>query len=292
MKTEEKILYGKKGLWLEHDDLDVFVTTEVGPRILHLSLHGGENVLWVDEAGEKGRGGWRIYGGHRLWIAPETETSYEPDDNPPEVEIGKDYVRTRTKPDILGLQKSMCIRPAAEGGMLVEHEIINTSEMLAPASAWAITCVKKEGYLFIPWGSGNKRWDMGKLVFWKRWGGNHSTRASAVDYTLGDTLLRLKPGKKEGKIGTFAEEGWIAMCTENITFVKAITTRPRGGSYPDEGCNIEVYMCEDFMEMETLSPVAFLRPGDTIVHTEKWLLWKECVTDDEDVVAERIRRRL
>jgi hypothetical protein len=41
-------------------------------------------------------------------------------------------------------------------------------------------------------------------------------------------------------------------------------------SYPDGGCNVELYTCARFVEMETLSPCMVYHPGQTYVHEERW----------------------
>ncbi len=38
----------------------------------------------------------------------------------------------------------------------------------------------------------------------------------------------------------------------------------------DNGCNVEAYTCKTFSEIETLSPLLTLAPGDTISHHETW----------------------
>ena len=46
----------------------------------------------------------------------------------------------------------------------------------------------------------------------------------------------------------------------------------RGAVYPDDNCNIEIYTCSKFFEIETLSPVYTFLPGEKYIHTEKWLI--------------------
>jgi len=42
--------------------------------------------------------------------------------------------------------------------------------------------------------------------------------------------------------------------------------------YPDLGCCFETFTNADFLELETLGPLATLRPGDSVTHTERWSL--------------------
>jgi hypothetical protein len=39
------------------------------------------------------------------------------------------------------------------------------------------------------------------------------------------------------------------------------------------GCNAEIYVNDQFLELETLAPLQTIEPGETITHTEKWELY-------------------
>src|SRR5687768_15673614 len=71
----------------EGGGVELIVTLDVGPRIIHLGLVGGSNELAVHEKdrGKTGGGDYRSYGGHRLWIAPEElPKTTQPDNDPVE----------------------------------------------------------------------------------------------------------------------------------------------------------------------------------------------------------------
>jgi hypothetical protein len=42
--------------------------------------------------------------------------------------------------------------------------------------------------------------------------------------------------------------------------------------YPDQGCNNEVFVAGDYMEIESLGPLQRLRPDDSVQHVERWEL--------------------
>ena len=72
---------------LTNGEVEIIVTTDVGPRILSYSFAGGDNVLGLhpDAKIKSELGEYKLYGGHRLWIAPENmPNSYAPDDAPVE----------------------------------------------------------------------------------------------------------------------------------------------------------------------------------------------------------------
>ena len=58
---------------LSNGQVELIATTDVGPRIMRFGFVGGQNLLneYKDQVGKTGGDEWRIYGGHRLWHAPE-----------------------------------------------------------------------------------------------------------------------------------------------------------------------------------------------------------------------------
>ena len=78
---------------LTNGEVEIIVTTDIGPRILFYGFSGGENILglYPEAKVETALGVWKPYGGHRLWIAPENmPNSYAPDNFPVEYESEND----------------------------------------------------------------------------------------------------------------------------------------------------------------------------------------------------------
>ena len=72
-------------LELSNGALELVVTTDVGPRVIHLGLPGGPNEFAVkaDQAGKTRQKEWCIFGGHRFWHSPEyLNRTYYPDSEP------------------------------------------------------------------------------------------------------------------------------------------------------------------------------------------------------------------
>ncbi|MGL4554687.1 MAG: hypothetical protein ACRC33_26270, partial [Gemmataceae bacterium] len=57
-----------------------------------------------------------------------------------------------------------------------------------------------------------------------------------------------------------------------------------GAAYPDRGCNVETFTDADMLEMETLSPLVTLAPGEAVTHAEAWSLHRleEAVRTEQD----------
>ena len=71
-----------KCLQLSGDGIELIVTLSFGPRIISCRLNGGENLFRVfDHLTDADPCKWNIYGGHRLWIAPEIPERTKVPDN-------------------------------------------------------------------------------------------------------------------------------------------------------------------------------------------------------------------
>ena len=70
-----------KAVRMRRDGWELIAPLEIGPRILRFGPIDGPNVLFEnqEQMGKTGAKEWMIYGGHRLWTAPENEQCYAPD---------------------------------------------------------------------------------------------------------------------------------------------------------------------------------------------------------------------
>lgn len=98
-----------------------------------------------------------MYGGHRLWIGPESPAStYVPDDQP--VTIREDQgvlelIGGREGPT--GIRKSMRIELAADRPALtISHRIVNEGPLDLELAPWAITQLPLGGTVFLPQAEG------------------------------------------------------------------------------------------------------------------------------------------
>ena len=122
-------------LRLANNDIELLVTTDVGPRILVYKTPLGENVLktFDDQLGSSGEEEWRIRGGHRLWLAPEDATlSYHLDNGPAtwrhdtfSGEVVVESIQERPQ----RLRKTLGILSAAQGSRVsLRHTVVNEGE--------------------------------------------------------------------------------------------------------------------------------------------------------------------
>jgi hypothetical protein len=270
-------------------EAEMVVVTEIGPRILSLRVGGGPNLLFVDEEMELGTGegdeAWHIYGGHRIWVAPENENAYAPDNLPCKVEVS-DGSLTVLAPVMPRTQLQKRLTVGARGDCFaVAQGVVNRGEAIHLGAVWALTCVDpKVGVVVFPWGRGGT-WDTKRITYWNRWM-EHRSDVTSRQWQPGPDLFRVVPTGEEGKVGTNSPEGWVALCRPDATFIKS--REWVAASYPDEDCSLQVYTCSSFIELETLGPVTTFYPGVEVVHEEIWTVTPQAVDPGDGAALRRL----
>lgn len=258
---------------LEGGRTTLLVTVSAGPRILGLiGAHGNVMAVLRDAtlprpAGEP----YRLLGGHRLWAAPEVPTiTYEPDDRPCGVTPVEGGVRVEAPTDGAGLGKVLEIR-ASDDRWIVDHELRNDADAPMTVAAWAITQLRPGGTATLPLGErGPGPVADRALVLWPytdlddprlRFGRN----AVAVDAIAGDG---------PAKVGAAPGQGRVAYRLGSEVFEKSVAV---GSELPhaDRNAAVQVYVGDDFIELETLGPLVTLEPGEATRHSETWELREE-----------------
>lgn len=241
--------------------MELLVVTSLGPRILSLRLDGGRNLLYEDNTDFR-VGAWRLYGGHRFTIAPESDASYLPDNARCDARVEADrLVVCAPSPD--GLQRSLEIRASPDHpGFALRHLVRNAGPWLWLGAAWAITCVPPVGKVVVPRTAAAPR-------FWTP-PGRHYADASSRQWRNLDSHFLVEPNGERGKIGLASPDGWLAWLGPEATFVIHGPARDPQAPYPDDGCNVEVFTCAHYLELETLGPLTTLLPGEELVHEQHW----------------------
>jgi len=275
-------------LKLSNEHAELVITLDVGPRILSYQATGGANVLRAnpDQLGTSAEERFIERGGHRFWVAPETDRTYAADNAPVKFQItGPNSVRLENVPTApWHMRKEMTVSLAADStSVVIEHRATNDSDQPVSLASWGLTIMAPGGVEIIPQpplGEHGKEFLPNRvMVPWTY------TDLSDPRWKLGRRFitLRPKPGTPPTKIGLSHRERWAGYILPHAFFVKTIDYQD-GALYPDLGCNFETFSKGDFIELEALSPLKNLTRGDSIGHTETWHLFpisEAPATEDE-----------
>jgi hypothetical protein len=236
---------------------ELVAPTQVGPRILRFAFVGGQNLFWEhpDQRGKTGGSEWRIYGGHRLWHAPEHPLrTYAPDNDP--IEWEWDGVRLRlcqTTEPFTGIQKEIEIRWHEESVEVV-HRLTNRNLWAVELAAWALSVMTPNGKAIIPQEPFQPHpialMPVRPLVLWAY------TDMSDPRWRWGQRFIQLHQDPTchaPQKCGVLNRQGWMAYYLQGELFLKRFECQS-GATYPDFGCNCELFTNADMLELETLSP--------------------------------------
>jgi hypothetical protein len=262
---------------ISNDLVELIVTTDVGPRIIHFSPKDGENMMYINpaEAGSMGDDKYHTYGGHRLWHAPEDFVrTYAADNFPVKVDQIKNGVRLTADTEFNGVQKVVEIQMSDDAPTVkVNHIIINHTSWTIPFAVWSITVMGDGGKLIVPHadkiGHDKKLTPTHLLALWGY------TKMDDPRWTWGDKYYMLRQDvafNYAQKVGSLNTKGWAAYWRKNSLFIKKFGYDP-DVVYPDFNCNFETYTDQVMLEVESLGPNVELEPGKQAEHTEEWSLF-------------------
>lgn len=263
---------------LANDEVELIVTTDIGPRIIRFGYIGERNMFseFAGQQGTQGEDEWLIRGGHRFWIAPEIKPdTYELDNVPINSKLIEGGVKTSQPPgSILGLGKMMDITLSSDFNRVnIIHTLINDSGQTRQVSPWALSVMAPDGMAIIPL---PKYISHTEKVLpnqqWSLWGYTDFTDSR---WSLGKKYIFFRQDRLKGpnKLGLAHREGWIAYLLDEFMFVKHFTWQD-AADYPDNGVNFEIFSNEDMLELESLGPLVNLDAGEYMTHTEQWSLFR------------------
>jgi hypothetical protein len=260
-------LYGHPFATLENDHLRIDYLTDLGPRIIGLYAKGVEDNLFAvtpDAHWPTPHGEYHLHGGHRLWTAPENPFYTCPEDNVTiTIEANKVYLRSRM--DASGLEKEISFQ--LEGNRVaLAHQITWHGSDTIELAPWSVTQMRLGGMAILPQSSIDTGLHPNRnLVIWP-YSRLRDERLNLQDEWI---LIHGRPDETALKIGNYNPYGWIAYAFEKVLFIKKFSPHP-GNQYPDMGSNVELYVKDSCVELETLGVLSVLKSGDTIRHEEIW----------------------
>lgn len=253
-------------LWVE-------MLATAGPRIVRVGLSGSSRNLLAetpDLGWETPSGRYDLFGGHRLWFAPEDPDRVAiPDGSGLVVEAEEGAVRLigPAEPQT-GLVRQMTVRILPGRAELeIRHELHNVADRSIELAPWAITQLPLGGTVLLPQRpamSGHHVHPNRVLVLWPY------TSWEDPRFRPRDGLLTVDAeGGPSLKIGYFNEAGWVGYVRDGMVLVRRFEPLA-GRPYPDLGCNAETYLGRRFLELELLGPLTELASGATVAFVERW----------------------
>jgi len=249
--------------------------TEVGPRISGLFPTGSDQNLLAkldDTHWDTAYGRYTLFGGHRLWAAPEIpEITYLPESQGVHFEeTGGRVTLWREDHGKAAYERSIEITLDENAPRVhLVHTLRNLAKGLLMTAPWAITVLPMGSRVRLPLSNQNVKANEFLpnccLAFWP------------YD-DLQDPRLRIEsdfveltsdPGRDAFKIGVYSTRGWAAAEIGGWLLIKRFGVRDPDARL-DFGSNVEAYTNRQFVEFELLGELRNLEQGDCVIHTEMW----------------------
>jgi hypothetical protein len=267
-------VFGKM-LFAENGDIKLGIPLDFGIRISYLTYKDSKNLFFeqpkdmTDLATEEG---WRVYGGHRLWLAPESEKDYNPDNLPISYEIFDDkIVLYQENDEVLKVKKSIEISFVDDNVVKVKNNLQNTDKEARTFSVWGVTSMDGGGTEYIPLKYGTMSYSpLTNVSMWYY----TVLGDERAEYTPEMIKLTNRPYPTKYKIGVGHPNGTVKYVNHGVCFEKIFDIF-RDKQYPDSNVSFETFMCDHMVEVESLSPLYEVAPNQTVSHTELWRLNKE-----------------
>ena len=286
--TVEKIPYaGWPNCYrLSNGEVELIVTSDVGPRIIRYGFEGGQNffVELEEDLGKTGGDNWRLYGGSRLWVGPEDPVySYGADNDPVQVEISGNRLTAQAPVEHTGVQKAIAVELSDEGSAVrVVYTLANRTIWPLRIATWVLTMMAPGGAgitTLPPRGTHPEVLaPTNPLVVFA------FTNMADPRWTWLEKYIVLRQDPRNAdpeKIGLFNPATRGAYLLNGELFVKKFAASPEE-EYPDMGASYETFTNERFLEIETLGPLRTLQPGESIDHVEEWSLHRPVAVDSWD----------
>ena len=270
--------------------VELLVTIDYGPRIMHFATVGMENMFYVDEAKAPLGTAYpayegdicRCYGGHRLWISPEVlPRCYYPDNASVTWELCENgAVFTSPVEKVNFIQKTLTVTLMEDApSATVLHSIENTGHWEVELAPWCLSMMAAGTKAVMP--MPNRETGVLANRNFTVW--PYASMADARVY-WGEDFITLQQNSKNTrafKFGYNNEAGWAAGFNKGQVFIKFYEP-VIDGLYPDNGCSYETYTNEVFLEMETLGEATLLQPQESVQFMEEWELYPESSVPSND----------
>lgn len=287
VKVEQQQFYGWDGYRLSAAGVSVGVVPAIGGRIISLKYHD-EELFFVQEEhqGElhdfrevddlrahKRKIGFRVWGGNKTWIAPEKlwwekVPPLELDAGQYDFTVGHNFIEM-TSP-ICRETGSRIIRRVTlteKGRIILNQTLVNESPNELQLGIWSVTQCLRPFDIYWPVKLDNvyryteEAYEkyLPPSILQDQEGWTKISCRDASHFKLGALIRGVIVALKQSKDGT-------------ISFVKTFRVDPE--SVYAHNVSAEIYNSPklNYLEIETHSPLAHLKPGGALRHEETWIL--------------------
>ncbi len=283
VKETNYSVFGKCAV-ISNGKTEVYVTLDIGPRIIRYAVCGKENMMWENTELNVTKGGadfdeffykgaeWKIYGGHRMWLSPESQPrSYYPDNEPVDYEIIDGGIITKPKKQIGNqVRYEITVTMAESGEVTVKHVVINENAFDIECAIWGLSVTDQNGLLALPITQRNTGLLSNRTMsLWPY------TKMNDPRVYWGEKFITLQQDPNATcafKIGLSNEDAYALLYNHNCLMVKKFDYNPNA-TYPDGGACFEAYTSNNFLESESLGALVKLAPGERTEHNEYWTLY-------------------
>jgi len=290
----EVVVAGERCRRLATAHLTLDVALDVGPRILGLARPGGRNLfaelpdVVLDADGRP----CPLYGGHRLWRAPEVPAeTWVAEDRPVELALDDDGAgATVAAPALGGVHAALDVRADPSWpAVTVRHRLRNASAGSVRLAPWALSMLRPGGVAVLPLERAptdprSLQASSTRVVLWPYSDLSDPAVRWAADALVVDTGEPTRGVRPPNKLGVVTTAGWCAYVLDrDVLVVRAAPAR----SDVDGGATQQLFWQPRFVELETLGAPATLGAGEAVEHVERWEL--HTVAPGDDPVAAALR---
>lgn len=278
--------YGYATRSLSNPFFSLDVLTTAGPRIVRLVPIGTEVNLLAEVPSitfPTPHGPFYPLGGHRLWAGPEIPAiTYLPDHLSAELEeipsglriLHEDHVQ----PTHYQRQLEIIVDPDAPKVKLV-HQIKNLGEEPLNILPWAVTQFRLGSKAHLPMDNSpyteNSFLPNRNVVLWP-YTDLHDPRFHLENHSIEIDAIASPDALK---VGIYCPAGWAAIeFTEGWVLVKRFSVLPPA-AHSDLNTNLQCYVRDAFIELETLGKLSSLGSGEAVTHIEEWELHRGKLAD-------------
>lgn len=274
----EKDSYAGKVLVVNNGIIEFTVTKDIGPRIIAFNKLNQPNILYQDINLKRkkdvsdvfGQGKyWYNYGGHRLWLSPEDQETYYPDNAPVDIQRQDEGVLI-TAPlwQKINVVPSIKVEFQGTNTLKITH-IVQNKGQIRELCLWGLTVMKSGGKMELALSEKNTNLLPNRnIVLWPY------TDFKDERLEIYNNKLVIKSNEKETKplkIGAYSQSIKVKYTLGTNVFMKEFSGDNQG-KYPDYHCNFESYTCDVIHEIESLSPMKTVESNGIISFTEYWTL--------------------